>query len=109
MVEWRNLLIMGLGAGLKGTVAGWVQKFIPELGADMAAIVGGLLLHHFGKDYEWLRLIGTGILIGGVGQFSEDIVAKFVPKAEGQGGSRSHSSPEPTTYDIAQMIARGEY
>lgn len=73
--EMMDLLVLGLGAGAKGAIAGYVQKFAPEIGVDVAGLVSGFLLWKFGvKLHPLVAKFGAGVLIGSIGQFISNLV-----------------------------------
>jgi len=90
--EWVDLLIMGIGAGAKGAIAGYVQKFAPEIGVETAGIVSGGLLYYFGdRIHPIVKKFGAGVLIGSIGQFAETII----PKGSSSSPKRGSPSPRP--------------
>jgi len=88
--EWLDLLIMGAGAGAKGLIVKQVQKFIPEVGAEMAGIISGGLLYYFGdRIHPIVKKFGAGVLISSIGGFVEEMI----PEGGGGGGGKMSQSP----------------
>lgn len=89
--EWMDLALMGLGAGLKGTVTGLIGRFLPSLSADIGGIVAGGLMYEFGdRVHPFVQKIGAGILIASIG----GLVAGMVPSL---GGAPAASAGTTTT------------
>ena len=104
-----DLAIMGIGAGAKGAIAGYVQKFVPEIGVDIAGLIAGGALYYFGDRLSPLvRKFGAGVLISAIGQFTSGLTKGLLPGGETQGGSSSHSNPGRTTEDSLIALAQAE-
>jgi len=95
--ELMDLLIMGFGAGAKGTIAGYITKFLPDLTEDVASVVAGFLMYKFGgRVHPLVQKFGAGVLIAGIGQFTKGLIEKFVG-----GGGGGHRSPRPRSPQVA--------
>jgi len=89
MQDILDLIVMGIGAGAKGTIAGYVSKFVPELGTDIAALIAGGAMYYFGgRIHPLVKKFGTGVLIAGIGQLAGDLLAGLA------GGGHHHRSPQ---------------
>ena len=100
--EFIDLLIMGLGAGLKGAIAGWISKFVPGLG-EWGGLLAGAGLYYFGdRIHEKVKTFGKGVLIAAIGQ----LVAKYVPTLTGTTTTTTTTtvvSPQAAAYQYAMM------
>lgn len=78
--EWMDLAIMGLGAGSKGLVVGFVSGILPSLTGDIAGLISGGLVYAFGdRVHPALRKFGAGILISSIGGLVEGMVSGLMP------------------------------
>ena len=103
-----DLAIMGIGAGAKGAIAGYVKKFVPEVGIDIAGLIAGGALYYFGgRLHPMVRKFGAGVLIGAIGQFTAGLTKGLLP-GQGQGESSSHSSNPGRTEDSLKALAQAE-
>jgi len=102
--ELIDLAVMGIGAGAKGTVTGYLSGVLPGVSEDILAIVAGGALYYFGgRLHPLVSKFGAGVLIAGIGQLTKGII----------GGGGSHSpkgshSPRPQEADALKAIARIE-
>ena len=103
-----DLAVMGIGAGAKGAIAGYLQKFVPEVGVDIAGLIAGGALYYFGgRLHPMVRKFGAGVLIGAIGQFTSTLIPTLT--GQGGGGGSSHSSSPPrTTDDTLKALAQAE-
>ena len=105
-----DLAIMGIGSGAKGAIAGYVKKFVPDIGVDMAGLLAGGALYYFGGSiHPLVRKFGAGVLIGSIGQLTSGLTKTLLP-GEGQGGGGGSSSPNPgrTTENTLKALAQAE-
>ena len=95
--ELTDLAVMGVGAGLKGAIVGYVKDFLPDVTEQVAALIAGALMWYFGdRLHEYVKAAGAGILISAIG----GIVEEKVPSLGGGGGG----SPAPQTGQQAQSL-----
>ena len=103
--EVTDLVVMGIGSGASGAVAGWVKNFMPGVTEDIAVVVAGGLMYLFGGQvHPLVRKFGAGVLINGIGGFTKGIIPAPTPP-EGQGGSQGSSSSSDTLASLAQAQA----
>ena len=105
--EWLDLAVMGVGAGAKGLVTGFIEQFIPGVGTEIGGIIAGGLLYYFGdRVHEMLQKFGAGVLISAIGGYVEGYIGGM-----GGGGGGGSSSPEEqksspvTLSDLAEAEA----
>ena len=100
--ELLDLLIMGIGSGSKGAIAGWLTKFAPELGVDTAGLIAGGGLYLFGaRLHPLVRKFGAGVLIGAIGQFTSGLTGGIL----GGGGGTPPATSSPPATDLASLAA----
>ncbi|MEM3988653.1 MAG: hypothetical protein QXZ22_08690 [Sulfolobales archaeon] len=94
--ELIDLLIMGIGAGLKGTIASYINRFVPI--GEFAGLVAGAGLYYFGdRIHEKVKVFGKGVLIGAIAQ----LFAKYVPI--GTTTTTTTTTPQTAAYQYAMM------
>jgi len=109
MAEIMDLLVMGLGAGAKGALAGWVAKIAPALSEDVAAGLAGGLMYYFGdRIHPLVKKFGAGVLIAAIGQYTAGITAALAPAPAEGGGGGGHHSPSPQPVITLEQLARME-
>ena len=105
--ELIDLAVMGVGSGAKGAIAGYVKKFLPDVGVDIAGILAGGALYYFGdRIHPLVRKFGAGVLIGAIGQMTSGWTEGLI--GEGEGGGSSHSSNPATTENSLNALAQAE-
>lgn len=106
MPETEELIQVGLiaaGSGVKGTVAGFVQKVAPDMDVDTAGIIGGALMYLFGGQlHPYVKFLGVGVLAGSIAPKIEELIPK-----QGGGGGGGGGSP-PATTDTLAALAQAE-
>ncbi|MEM2534049.1 MAG: hypothetical protein QXK12_08525 [Candidatus Nezhaarchaeales archaeon] len=75
MEEWKDVLVAGIGAALKGTIEGYINRFFPALSGWSGLIAGALLYMYGDRVHKMLKVFGAGVLIAAVGQ----LFSRFVP------------------------------
>ena len=104
--ELIDLAVMGVGSGAKGAISGYVKKFLPDVGVDIAGVLAGGALYYFGdRIHPLVRKFGAGVLIGAIGQMTSGWTKGLFPQGGNQGGS---SNPPKTTEDSLNALAQAE-
>ena len=77
--DTESILAMGVGAAMKGTIAGFISGVAPQVGISpdiLTAVIG-----YFGRDRTsgmWKDFL-TGVMIASIGQILRPMVAGMVP------------------------------
>ena len=104
--ELIQVALIAAGSGVKGTIAGFVQKVAPDMDVDTAAAVGGGLMYLFGGQlHPYVKFLGVGVLAGSIAPKIEEIIA---PKGGGGGGGGGGGSSPPATTDTLAALAQAE-
>ena len=105
--ELIDLAVMGIGSGAKGAISGYVKKFLPDVGVDIAGILAGGALYYFGERiHPLVRKFGAGVLIGAIGQMTSGWTEGLIGGNFGtQGGS---PNPAKTTENSLKALAQSE-
>ncbi|MDI6905670.1 MAG: hypothetical protein QMD13_09360 [Candidatus Bathyarchaeia archaeon] len=94
MEDMIDLAVMGIGAGAKGTVTGWLSKVMPGVSEDIAALIAGGALYWFGdRIHPMVKKFGAGVLIAGIGQLTSGLVPKLGGGATAGGGGATSTTP----------------
>lgn len=94
--ELVDLIIMGLGAGTKGAIAAYINRFVPI--GEWAGLAAGALLYYFGdRVHEKVKVFGKGVLIGAIAQ----LVQRYVPT--GAPATTTTITPQVAAYQYAMV------
>jgi len=76
--ELTDVVVMGVGAALKGTIEGYINRFFPAL-VGWGGLIAGALLYMYGdRIHEMVKKFGLGVLVAAVGQLFSRFVPAFV-------------------------------
>ena len=97
--DTEGVLAMGVGAAMKGTIAGFISGVAPQVGISpdiLTAVIG-----YFGREKTsgmWRDFL-TGVMIASIGQILRPMVAGIVPAlGVGQVGAQPQvGAPAPQT------------
>lgn len=72
-----DLLIMGVGAGLSGTIGGLVNRYIPGVPPGVGGVLaGGAMWMAGGRIHPMAKKFGAGILIASIGTLIAGAIAR---------------------------------
>lgn len=102
--EWLDLAIMGLGAGMVGTVTGYVRNILPSVSEDIGGLIAGGLMYMYGdRIHPYVQVFGAGVLISSIGAITKGIVP-----AIGGGGSNPSNPEKGSTSTSLEALAQAE-
>ena len=99
MADFKPLLVMGIGAGLKGTVTGFIRQYLPmDVGDDVLALAIGGVGYYFAYRQgwpDWVRQLFAGIFIAGVGGLVEGLISGTLSFAPPSGARQQNLLGRP--------------